>query len=173
MALILPAVIWLVFSARRKFAFYVLAILPPFAILTALSPLPLGLRGEYLMRRAELAQNLPHYLDRVGEDSLIIASHGDQFMVTATLGVASQRLPPEDSESRTVYWLLDTSKDQSTALESIAVAEYPTSRTVLVEGGVLRSYFLSATDVETRKLISYNRHLTIAYNRGGPGSPFR
>lgn len=172
-ALIFPAVIWLMFSARRKFAFYVLAILPPFAILTALSPLPLGLRGEYLMRRAELAQNLPHYIDRVSKDSLIIASHGDQFLVTATLGVASQRLPPENSESRTVYWLLDTSKNQSPALESIVVVEYPTSRTVLVEGEVLRSYLLSAPDVEKRRLISYNRHLIMAYNRGGPGSPFR
>src|SRR5215213_205920 len=120
---ILPVVIWLVFSARRKFAFYVLASLPPFAILTVLSRPPLGLRSEYLMRRAELAQKLPDYVDRVGKDSLIIASHGDQFLVTATLEVASQRLPPENSESRTVYWLLDTSKEQSPALESIVVVE--------------------------------------------------
>jgi hypothetical protein len=172
-ALILPIVIWLVLSARRKFAFYVLAILPAFAILAALSPLPLGLRREYLMRRAELAQKLPYYIDRVGKDSLIIASHGDQFLVTATLGVASQHLPPENSQARTVYWLLDTSMDQSPLPDSIVVAEYPTSRTVLVEDGSLRSYLLFATDVEKRTLISNNRHLTMAYNRGGPGSPFQ
>jgi len=173
-ALLVPAVIWLLFSARRKFTIYVLAILPPFAILTALSPLPLGLRGEYLVRRAELAQKLPYYIDRVGKDSLITASHGDQFLVTATLGIASQRLPQENTASRTVYWLLDTSKHQPPALaESVVVVDHSTSRTVLVEDGVLRSYLLSATDADKRTLISYNRHLLVAYRRGGPGSPFR
>ncbi len=172
-ALLLPAVIWLVFSARRKFIFYVLAVLPPFAILTALSPLPLGLRGEYLVRRAELAQRLPYYIDRVSKDSLIIASHGDQFLVTATIGIASQRLPPENTASQTVYWLLDTSKHQSPTLDSVVVAEHPTSRTVLVEHGILRSYLLSATDVEKRMLIGYNRHLMMSYNRGEPSSRFQ
>jgi dolichyl-phosphate-mannose-protein mannosyltransferase len=172
-ALILPAVIWLVFSTRRKFAFYILAIVPPFAILTALSPLPLGLRAEYLSRRAQLAQNLPYYTDQVSRDSLVIASHGDQFLVTARLGTASQRLAPENTTAQTVYWLLDTSKHQSPAFESVRVAEYPTSMTVLVEDRVLRLFLQSATDVDKRRLISYNRHLVIAYNRGGAGSPFR
>ncbi|HEV8368667.1 MAG TPA: hypothetical protein VGQ39_12010 [Pyrinomonadaceae bacterium] len=171
-AFLLPAVIWLVLLVRRKLTIYVLAILPPFAILTALSPLPLGLRSDYLMRRAELAQTLPYYQDRVGKDSLIIASHGDQFLVTATLGVVSQHLPPENTATRKIYWLLDTSKNQPPALESVEVAEHPNARTVLVEDGVLRSYLLSATDAEKRGLISYNRHLLVAYRQGGSGSPF-
>jgi hypothetical protein len=172
-ALILPGVIWLVLSSWPKAVFYVLAVLPPFAILCALSPLPFGLGSEYLVRRERLTRQLPYYSDQVGDDSLIIASHGDQFLVTATLGIASQQLAPENTAYPTVYWLLDTPKHEAPAIGSVVVAEHPISTSILVEDGALRLYLLSATDVEKRTLLIYNRHLMMAYNRGGPGNPFR
>jgi hypothetical protein len=171
-ALILPGVIWLLYPVWRKAACYLLAILPPFAILSALSPLPPGLQSEYLIRRERLTQQLGHHKDQISDDSLIIASHGDQFLVSATLGVASQQLAPETLSYPTVYWLIDTPKHQVATLESIAVVEQQTSRTLLVEDSALRFYLLSATDAEKRALLSYNLHLLMAYNRGGPENPF-
>ncbi|MGH9930662.1 MAG: hypothetical protein ACREA9_15750 [Pyrinomonadaceae bacterium] len=171
-ALILPGMIWLVHSGWPKAMFYVLAVLPAFAILSASSPLPFGLRSEYLVRRERLAQQLPHFSNQVGDDSLIIASHGDQFLVTAILGIASQQLAPESNSHPTVYWLLETPNRETPMIESVVVAEHQTSRTILVADGALRLYLLSATDVEKRTLVSFNRQLMMAYNRGGPGNPF-
>jgi hypothetical protein len=171
-ALILPGVIWLLLSSWRKALFYLAAVLPPFAILSALSPLPFGLQSEYLARREQLAQQLPSVREQVDDNSLVIASHGDQFLVTATLGIASQQLAPESPAYPIVYWLLDTPKHQAPVLGSVVVAEHPTSRTILVDHGTLRLYLLSTTDLEKRTLLSYNQHLMMAYNRGGPGNPF-
>ena len=173
LAIMLPGAIWLMLPTWRTFATYLLAAVPPFAILTTLSPLPLGLRDEGLLRRARLVQQLPYHKGKVPDDSLVIASHGDQFLVSSTLGIASQRLQPPSDAHPSVYWLIDGPKNQLSKLESLAMAEHPTSRTILVEEGTLAEYLLSATDAETRTLLSYNRHLMIAYNRGGPGSPFR
>jgi hypothetical protein len=172
LAIILPCVIGLVHSAWPKATFYVLAVLPPFAILSALSPLPFGLRTEYLARREQLAQQLPHYANQFSDHSLIIASHGDQFLVTATMGIPSQQLAPENSNDAHVFWLIETPKFDTPAIESVSVTEHQTSKTILVEHEALRSYLLSATDTQKRTLVSFNRQLLIAYNRGGPGNPF-
>jgi hypothetical protein len=173
LAVILPGAIWLMLPTWRTFATYLLAAVPPFAILTTLSPLPLGLRDEGLLRRERLVQQFPYHKGEIPDDSFVIASHGDQFLVSSTLGIASQRLPPPSDAHPNVYWLLDGPKEQLSKLESFSMAEHPTSRTILVEQGTLAAYLLSATDTERRALLNYNRHLLIAYNRGGPGSPFR
>ncbi len=171
-AIILPGVIWLTFSAWPKALFYVLAVVPPFAILSALSPLPFGLRSEYLMRREQLARQLPQHSGELSEQSLIIASHGDQFLVTSILRVPSQQLTPESAGHSSVYWLLETPKFDAPAIDSVVAAEHQTSRTILVEDQALRSYLMSATDAQKRSLVSFNRQLMMAYNRGGPGNPF-
>lgn len=169
-ALIIPGVIWLALSVRPKIVPYLLAVLPAFAILTTLWASPLGLQSEYLLRRARLAQRLPYLKGAVPSDSIIIAAHGDQFLVSSALGIASQRAAPASTRP-TTYWLLDAPKDQMTRVDSVRVAEHPTSKTILVDGQALGSYLQSAPDIERRTLLIYNRHLSIAYNQGGPGSP--
>lgn len=171
-ALILPGVIWLALSMRPRLIPYVLAALPPFVIFAVLAPLPLGLRREYLVRRTQLARQLTFYKGKVAPESLIIASHGDQFLVSSIIGITSQRLTPPIITHRSTYWLLDAPKDRLTNLESVFVVEHVASRTFLVEEQSLNSYLQSADDVDKRTLLIYNRHLMIAYNRGGPGNPF-
>jgi hypothetical protein len=107
-ALIVPGIIWLLSSIYRTAVWYVPALVAPLMIWSCFfNPLPRGAQAEYLTQRAKLIDALKMHSQEVEKDSLIVADHGEQFVVTAVTGIASQQEFPEDSKYQTVYWLLN------------------------------------------------------------------
>jgi len=66
---------------------------------------PRGLSSEYLSRRAELIDTLRKHQRTLDEVKLVIAPHGDQFVVTDVLGVPSQQVWTANHQD-IPYWLL-------------------------------------------------------------------
>ena len=66
---------------------------------------PRGLSNEYLSRRAELIDMLRKHRRTLDEVKLVIAPHGDQFVVTDVLGVPSQQKWTANQQD-IPYWLL-------------------------------------------------------------------
>jgi hypothetical protein len=66
---------------------------------------PKGLSDEYLARRAELIDTLKKNQGSLDGVKLVIAPHGDQFVVTEVLGIPSQQ-KLTGNEQVIPYWLL-------------------------------------------------------------------
>ncbi len=70
-------------------------------------PLPYGLSAEYIQRRERLIKELPAIPKPSCPNPLVIARHGDQFLVTYFTGLSAQQKPSEDLSNQCVYWLID------------------------------------------------------------------
>lgn len=105
-ALLVPYVIWLVKNIRQEYAWYVFAASLPLLIMSTQADLPYGLQSFYLADRERLINALPSISRDIPADSLIVAPHGDQFVITATTGMAAQNLWPKETKYETVYWML-------------------------------------------------------------------
>jgi len=106
-ALMVPAVIWLLRNRYSKIHWYVVAIVFPLMIWSFLNPLPLGAQPDYLARRERLIEGLKTNLPPIDNSSMIVATHGEQFVVTAITGIPSQQIYPKETRYASVYWLLN------------------------------------------------------------------
>jgi hypothetical protein len=68
-------------------------------------------------------------------NATVVAPHGDQFVIAATLGIPSQQRPSADQRDETVYWLLNDVRDKVLQLDSTVLMQDDTA-TVLVEDAV-------------------------------------
>ena len=161
-ALIVPAVIWLAYSVRNELALYFAAALVPLLILSILAPLPYGLQPEFLARRERLIQALRLHAGELGRHPIVIARHGDQFAVTATIGVPAQHSPPANPQDATVYWLLDEVSDQVLGEESVVLISNAGTATLLAEDTVLRRRLQAMSITDRRRLLRANPTLAIA-----------
>ena len=59
---------------------------------------------RFLLKRQNLIENLERFKEIIPKQSIIIAPHGYQFLLTSVLDIPSQRLLPKE-ESR-IYWLI-------------------------------------------------------------------
>jgi hypothetical protein len=168
-ALLVPALIWLVSSVKREAAIYVCAVFIPLLILSAVAPLPYGLRPEFLTRRGELIQSLKIHSSEVAPNSIIVAPHGDQFVVTATIGIPSQQRPPESSNYGTVYWLLNDVKGQSLTSDAIVLIRNGDVATILVDDTVLKRSLSAMGESDRLPLLRSNAHLakSVAHVQSG------
>lgn len=66
---------------------------------------PKGLSNEYLARRAELIDTLAKHRGTLDGVKLVIAPHGDQFVVTEVLGIPAQQKWTANQQD-SPYWLL-------------------------------------------------------------------
>ena len=104
-ALFVPYAIWLLGQTNRLHAAYATAFAVPLLLLSMYADLPPGLRPEYLTYRERLIQALQSGVPDIPRDSVIVAAHGEQFVITALTGLSSQqKLSPTKAES--TYWLL-------------------------------------------------------------------
>jgi len=158
-ALLLPGLIWLVSSMRRTAAIYTGAVFVPLLILSAVAPLPHGLRPEFLARRGQLIQSLQIHAKEVAQDSIIIAPHGDQFVVTATIGIPAQQRPPESSNYGKVYWLLNDVRDQTVMRDATILIRNGDVATILMEDGVLQRSLAAINYSARAPLLRANPHL--------------
>jgi hypothetical protein len=158
-AILVPGLIWLVSQVRREAAIYVGAVFIPLLILSAVAPLPYGLRPEYLTRREALLQSLKTHSGEVAPNSIIVAPHGDQFVITQTIGIPAQQKPPVSSNYGTVYWLLNDIKSQSLMSGGIVLIRNGPGVTILVDDAVLQRWLSAMSEPEKLSLMRTNAHL--------------
>lgn len=157
-ALIIPGVIWLLQEKMPKIKWLVPAIAVPIMLWSFFNPLPLGAQPDYLARRERLIQGLQSNLPPIGSNSIIIAAHGEQFVVTYTTGIPSQQSYPKD-KYESVYWLLNlvptTFLDSS--MQVIAKDKIGTNTVLIKDSPTFRQRLQSP---EVRQLLRMgNRHL--------------
>jgi len=101
-ALMVPLTIWVLREKRKELTIYALAIVFPLILMSAFSPPPYGMQPEYLRRRQQLMQYLLEVRSFSQKIEMVIAPHGDQFLVTHLLKVPSQQVPSEPNSYKTV-----------------------------------------------------------------------
>jgi hypothetical protein len=106
-ALLISAIIWLLREKYKNIIWYVAAVVTPLMIWSFLNPLPRGLHPDYLARRERLTGGLKSDTRQIESNSIIVADHGEQFLVTAITGVPSQQFYPRDKKYDSVYFLLN------------------------------------------------------------------
>ena len=163
-ALILPGLLWLARFIRRELSLYAAAIFLPLVFLSMRALPPSGLKPEFLARREELIRSLKLHSSELAQQSMIIAPHGDQFVVTASIGVPSQQRPPDNSRYGRVYWLLNEVNDQPLTNGSIVLMTEKERTTILVEEAVLKRRLETMNDFERRRLLRANPYLAKAYS---------
>lgn len=159
-ALIIPCVVWLFQEKLPKIKWIVAAIVVPLMVWSFLNPLPLGAQPDYLARRERLIGGLQTNLPSIGPNSIIVAPHGEQFVVTYVTGIPSQQSFPKDNYE-SVYWLLNlvptTFLDSS--MHVIAKDKVGTNTILVKDGPAFRQRLQSP---EVRQLLRFgNRHLDI------------
>lgn len=121
-----------------------------------LAPIPLSLRTRYMQDREILVRELPKLLDQLCERPFIVARHGDEFLVTAVLGIPARLIPPTEQQ-QCVYWLIYQPPSALTSASgSIGV---PGSEFLLVEDQSLKQVLTSLDRGQRRQLLAANSHL--------------
>jgi len=104
-ALFVPYAIWLLGQTNRRHAAYATAFSIPLLILSVYTSLPPGLQPEYLRHRERLIRALPGSVADIPRDSVIVAAHGEQFVITSLTGMSSQRILSQ-TKAESTYWML-------------------------------------------------------------------
>lgn len=165
-AILVPGVIWLLLRWRREYAAYVAAVVAPLLMVSLNLPLPRGMQPAYLGRRQELIQALQKVSWTLGPAPIIIAPHGDQFVVTATTGLASQQRPPRNHQYEKLYWLLNGVNEQALRDGSSVLLRDQSGATILVEDDVFRRCWEAMTSLDRGRLLRENPHLAKSLSPG-------
>lgn len=106
LAVLLPALLWLLAPfAKRLFPLVPLTAIC-FAALSFAKPLPYGLRDDYLRDRTSLLNDLKEKRHAITEVRTVIAPHGDQFLITYALGVPAQHRVRTGEDGSMAHWLV-------------------------------------------------------------------
>lgn len=120
-------------------------------------PMPFGMSDEYIARRERLIIELPKIPKPSCQNPLIIARHGDQFLVTYVLGLPSKQTFPEAFSNKCVYWLIDV------AMLELQFSDPRFLRNgsdfALVESSLVQEFTGGLSDSEKRLLVARNPHL--------------
>lgn len=159
-ALLFPIVIGLLSPVYRHAHLLAIAACGLLLLASVIAPLPHGATTQFLARREQLIQQLPAHRQGLCDAPIIIAQHGEQFVVTSVLGVPAQQRPPSTTQYKCTYWLLH--RVQNTLVQSgqdILFSEESGFVSVLIEDGELRSLLSQITADEYRQLLAANPHL--------------
>lgn len=158
-ALLIPYLVWLALSWRQSIAVLTVAVTIPLLLWGSYSRRPLGTESRHLSRRAELLQHLPRLRGQLGPRPIVISPHGEQFVITWALGVASQQTWPEENTYETVYWLLHNVEPQlMTPSMSVIAPDVGGGSIVLAKDDDVQQNLIKPSD-EHRRLIMRNKHL--------------
>lgn len=105
-ALLVPYAIHLLRKTSGRHAAYAVAFSIPLLALGTHTEPPSGLRPQYLRDRERLIKALPSGVEGIAPGSLIVAPHGDQFVITSATGIAAQNSWPKNWDRSSVYWML-------------------------------------------------------------------
>jgi len=158
-AILVPGVIWLTRQHPKVIAL-VAAFVLPLIVGSRIQSQPFGLRTDYLSARAALLRRLPLYRQQLDQTPLVISPHGEQFVVTYSLGVPSQQRWPEKTQSRTIYWLLHRIRPNFFLPSMLVIMqEREGFYTVLVKDNDIRQQLGNISDAERRWIFMNNPHL--------------
>ena len=160
-ALLIPPVFALWPSTKSSGRMYLVAVVLPLIVLSALAARPYGLRPEYLTRRVRLIAALKVHAGEIPANATVVAPHGDQFVIAATLGIPAQQRPSGDRRDETVYWLLNDVRDNVLQLDSTVLMQDDTA-TLLVKDAVLKQRLSQMPYPERLELLNRNQHLAAA-----------
>jgi len=159
-AIILPALIWLSLRINRKLAGLLLGMTFCFMAVSIAAPFPKGLQPWYLAERQQMIQALPEQRQQLGTNPLVIARHGDEFVVTWVLGIPAQQNFPTSSQGQSIYWLLRQVNPTILTPSTIVVMEEDNgSGLILMKHGDLTQWINTIDEKERNRLSSQNPHL--------------
>lgn len=165
LAILVPGLIWLVGAIHREAVFYGLALIIPLLVsLNGYAQMPVGLQPDFLSERVQLIESLLLYGPQIGPGSVVIAPHGDQFVVTSVLGIPSQQRWPQGNHDQTIYWLLRHVEDQALSSSMLILLQENNGRhTALVRDNDLQRQLEAMPSVERLRLFVTNPHLAKKY----------
>lgn len=165
LAILVPGLIWLVHAIQREITLYAVVLtIPMLATLHGYARLPIGMQPDFLSERVQMIRALSMYRQQVSPDHMVIAPHGDQFVVTSALGVPSQQRWPQSSQEQTIYWLLRHIEHQALSSSMIILLKGSNGlHTVLIRDDDLRQTLEAMTGVERLRLFVTNPHLGKKY----------
>jgi hypothetical protein len=70
-------------------------------------PLPRGVQKDFLENRENLLLGLEKNKESLENNSIILANHGQQFLVKSITGIKSQQSYPKDFSNEHIYWLVE------------------------------------------------------------------
>jgi hypothetical protein len=168
-AILLPGSIWLLKSAGLRARLLVAALSLAALSVGLTAPLPFGATAAYLAARERLVSSLRERPAQLCQRALIIAPHGEQFVVTAVGGVPAQQRPPSDAGAGCTYWLLHRApKAALLDVQNTLYEEEDGSAAALVRGEDLGRLLGGMGGAERRRLLGANPHLREAL-RGQAG----
>lgn len=170
--ILLPGLLWLTHRARPAAVWYVLAAAAPLFVLSLRAEPPSGLQPAYLYNRAQVIESLPRHRQQLGPSPLVVAEHGDEFVVTYASGVPSQQRPPSDTRYENIYWLISGIKPSMVEPPMITLARGAGgSSIILSEREGLRALVDKLPEREKERLFFLNRHLFRACLAAGLADP--
>jgi hypothetical protein len=155
-ALIVPGLISLTLHWRRDYVIYALSAVLPLLLVGVAAELPYGLNGQLLARRERLIQGLKEHAADLPSNAMIVAPHGDQFVITETTGIPSVQPSSKGNGDRPVYWLLDIPQKQIPVPGAFNIATDDNSSIILVNDGVFKQYLQDSDDGDRRRLLRSN-----------------
>jgi hypothetical protein len=172
-AFLVPGTIWMWLSLTKAAAWLVAACVAPLAVLSAFVSVPPGINPVFLVNRAQIIKGLEanrqQFLQQLGTTPLVVSSHGNQFVVTAMLGVPSERrLSNEQQKYQNIHWLLahDPGAD---APSMIPVAQTNERAFVFMSSDNLKQHLESTMEAQRQRLFLLNPHLHAECMKSGFG----
>lgn len=163
-AILVPGLLWCALQVQRRLALYLLAGVAPLILMTVFSPLPTGMRPGYLSERQQLAEQLPAAGARLGLAPVVIAAHGDQFMLTAVTGIAARQTRLENNQEQT-FWLIRrwSNKELETA-DVVVRPDSAATSTILIEDSELMARVMRLDVFGRQQILAANPHLASEYS---------
>lgn len=120
---------------------------------------PKGISEGFMQARERLIKGLAERADALPGEAIVLAPHGDQYVVTAVLGVVSRRSRPRGASGRPVYWLLHRFPKRLALPADVVSEGTRDAATVLISDQALMSFVRTLTAGERRALFAANTHL--------------
>lgn len=158
-AILVPALFYLIRHVFRQASLLTFSLILVFVLASMSAPLPKGLQPIVLLQRAEMLRTLPLQKPQLRDNALLIARHGDEFIVTYSLDLPAQQLFPPN-RSRPVYWLLHHVKGQYLTSNMIVVMDEGVDSCLVLVKHENLDQWLPVVDYDERKsLLAENPHL--------------
>jgi hypothetical protein len=150
-SVLLSGIIWLLASKRMSL---IISLSIASLLLLGNDTLPVGLQRGFAAKRKALLNDLTKVRSMLTANSVIIAPHGEQFLVTYATGVPSQNSAvTSGGRERKVVWLLFGTPCEASPNATIL------SRNNICSQLVSENYPLPVTDAEKGQIIAMNPHL--------------
>lgn len=168
LGILIPSLIWLISHVQRKALVILLPLTAMFVAASGISPLPKGLSPAYILNRSQMMLALHEHEQQLGPSPFIVARHGDEFVVTWVLGVPARHSFPNDTNGRTVYWLLHHVEQADLTNSMIVVTgEGDDFCLAFVRHDELAPWLNTMTDAGKKRLLTYNPELEEVLPSGG------